>query len=65
MATRANAFGFKVLAAEIAPDVGFCEANRVTLVPLEELLRRVGRRHAARAEDAADEEHDPASRRWS
>jgi phosphoglycerate dehydrogenase-like enzyme len=40
MATRANAFGMNVLAAEIAPDVGFCEANRVTLVPFEELLRR-------------------------
>jgi phosphoglycerate dehydrogenase-like enzyme len=40
MATRANAFGFNVLAAEIAPDVGFCEANRVTLVPFEELLKR-------------------------
>jgi D-3-phosphoglycerate dehydrogenase len=40
MVTRANAFGFEVLAAEIAPDVGFCEANRVELVPLEELLRR-------------------------
>jgi D-3-phosphoglycerate dehydrogenase len=40
MTTRANAFGFEVLAAEIAPDVGFCEANRVKLVPLEELLRR-------------------------
>lgn len=40
MATRAAAFGFQVLAAEIAPDLGFCEANRVTLVPFEELLRR-------------------------
>ena len=40
MATRANAFGFNVLAAEIAPDLGFCEANRVTLVPFEELLKR-------------------------
>lgn len=40
MATRANAFGFTVLAAEIAPDVGFCEANRVALVPIEELLKR-------------------------
>jgi phosphoglycerate dehydrogenase-like enzyme len=40
MATRANAFGFEVLAAEIAPDIGFCEANRVTLVSFEELLRR-------------------------
>ncbi len=40
MATRANAFGFEVLAAEIAPDLGFCEANRVSLVPFEELLRR-------------------------
>jgi phosphoglycerate dehydrogenase-like enzyme len=40
MATRANAFGFTVLATEIAPDVGFCEANRVALVPLEELLKR-------------------------
>jgi D-3-phosphoglycerate dehydrogenase len=40
MVTRANAFGFEVLATEIAPDVGFVEANRVKLVPLEELLRR-------------------------
>jgi D-3-phosphoglycerate dehydrogenase len=40
MATRANAFGFNVLAAEIAPDVGFCEANRVSLVSFEELLKR-------------------------
>ncbi len=40
MVTRAAAFGFEVLATEIAPDVGFCEANRVTLVPLEELLKR-------------------------
>jgi D-3-phosphoglycerate dehydrogenase / 2-oxoglutarate reductase len=40
MATRANAFGFNVLAAEIAPDVGLCEANRVALVPFEELLKR-------------------------
>jgi phosphoglycerate dehydrogenase-like enzyme len=40
MATRANAFGFTVLAAEIAPDVGFCEVNRVSLVPIEELLKR-------------------------
>ena len=40
MATRANAFGFTVLAAEIAPDVGFCEANRVALVPIEELLKQ-------------------------
>ncbi len=40
MATRANAFGFTVLATEIAPDVGFCEANRVALVPIEELLKR-------------------------
>jgi D-3-phosphoglycerate dehydrogenase len=40
MTTRANAFGFEVLAAEIAPDMGFVEANRVKLVPLEELLRR-------------------------
>jgi phosphoglycerate dehydrogenase-like enzyme len=40
MATRANAFGFTVLAAEIAPDVGFCEANRVALVPIEELLKK-------------------------
>ena len=37
MATRAAAFGFEVMAAEIAPDLGFCEANRVTLVPFEEL----------------------------
>lgn len=40
VATRANAFGFQVLAAEIAPDVGFCEANRVAPVPFEELLKR-------------------------
>jgi phosphoglycerate dehydrogenase-like enzyme len=40
VATRANAFGFHVLATEIAPDIGFCEANRVSLVPLEELLKR-------------------------
>ena len=40
MATRANAFGFEVLATEIAPDLGFCEANRVALVPFEELLKR-------------------------
>jgi phosphoglycerate dehydrogenase-like enzyme len=40
VATRANAFGMEVLATEIAPDLGFCEANRVALVPLEELLRR-------------------------
>src|SRR5262245_8790926 len=40
MATRANAFGFTVLATEIAPDLGFCEDNRVALVPLEELLKR-------------------------
>jgi phosphoglycerate dehydrogenase-like enzyme len=40
MATRANAFGFTVLATEIAPDLGFCEANRVSLVPFEELLKR-------------------------
>jgi D-3-phosphoglycerate dehydrogenase / 2-oxoglutarate reductase len=40
MATRANAFGFTVLATEIAPDLGFCEANRVTLVPIEELLKK-------------------------
>ena len=40
MATRANAFGFNILATEIAPDVGFCEANRITLVPLDELLKR-------------------------
>jgi len=38
MATRANAFGMNILAAEIAPDVGFCEANRVKLVPYEQLL---------------------------
>lgn len=40
VATRANAFGMEVLATEIAPDMGFVEANRVQLVPLEELLRR-------------------------
>jgi D-3-phosphoglycerate dehydrogenase / 2-oxoglutarate reductase len=40
MATRASAFGFTVLATEIAPDHAFCAANRVTLVPLEELLKR-------------------------
>jgi D-3-phosphoglycerate dehydrogenase len=40
MATRAAAFGLQVLATEIAPDLGFCEANRVSLVPFEELLRR-------------------------
>ncbi|WP_439626473.1 phosphoglycerate dehydrogenase [Gemmata sp.] len=40
MATRANAFGMNVLAAEIAPDVGFCETHKVELVPFEELLAR-------------------------
>jgi D-3-phosphoglycerate dehydrogenase / 2-oxoglutarate reductase len=40
MTTRANVFGFDVLATEIAPDLGFCEANRVTLVPFDELLKR-------------------------
>jgi phosphoglycerate dehydrogenase-like enzyme len=40
VATRANAFGMEILATEIAPDLGFCETNRITLVPLEELLRR-------------------------
>ena len=40
MALRANVFGFTVLAAEIAPDLGFCEANRVALVPIEELLKK-------------------------
>jgi phosphoglycerate dehydrogenase-like enzyme len=40
MVTRANAFGFEVLATEIAPDLGFFEANRVKLVPLEELLKK-------------------------
>jgi phosphoglycerate dehydrogenase-like enzyme len=40
MALRANAFGFKVLATEIAPDHGFCEAHNVSLVPFEELLRQ-------------------------
>jgi D-3-phosphoglycerate dehydrogenase len=40
MVPRANAFGFNVLAAEIAPDYGFCEANNVKLVPFEELLRQ-------------------------
>jgi D-3-phosphoglycerate dehydrogenase len=40
VAERANAFGFKVLAAEIAPDLGFVEAHRVALVSFEELLKR-------------------------
>jgi D-3-phosphoglycerate dehydrogenase len=40
MALRANAFGFEVLAAEIAPDPGFCEAHNVAVVPFEELLKR-------------------------
>jgi phosphoglycerate dehydrogenase-like enzyme len=40
MALRAASFGYRVLAAEIAPDVGFCEANRVELVPFEELLKQ-------------------------
>jgi len=40
MVTRANAFGFNVLATEIAPDMAFCTANKVTLVPIEELLKR-------------------------
>ena len=40
MTLRAKAFGFKVLAAEIAPDLGFCEAHNVELVPFEELLHR-------------------------
>jgi phosphoglycerate dehydrogenase-like enzyme len=40
MAIRANSFGFNVIAAEIAPDLGFCEANRVKLVSFEELLQQ-------------------------
>jgi D-3-phosphoglycerate dehydrogenase / 2-oxoglutarate reductase len=40
VATRAKAFGFQVLAAEIAPDIGFCEVHNITLVPFEELLKR-------------------------
>lgn len=40
MAPRASAFGFKVLATEIAPDLGFCEAHNITLVPFEDLLRQ-------------------------
>jgi phosphoglycerate dehydrogenase-like enzyme len=40
MVLRANAFGFEILASEIAPDLGFCEAHRVKLVPFEELLQR-------------------------
>lgn len=40
MATRANAFGYRVVAAEIAPDHQFCRANRVELLPFEELLRQ-------------------------
>lgn len=40
MALRAAPFGYRVVAAEIAPDVGFCEANRVELVPFEDLLRQ-------------------------
>ena len=40
MAPRANAFGFKVLATEIVPDLGFCEAHNIELVPYEELLHR-------------------------
>jgi D-3-phosphoglycerate dehydrogenase len=40
MTLRAGSFGFKVLAAEIAPDLGFCEAHNVELVPFEELLKR-------------------------
>ncbi|HEV3435988.1 MAG TPA: phosphoglycerate dehydrogenase [Gemmata sp.] len=39
MALRANAFGFKVLATEIAPDHGFCEAHNVALVSFEQLLQ--------------------------
>ena len=40
MAVRANAFGFEILATEIAPDLGFCETHKVSLVPYEELLKR-------------------------
>jgi len=40
MATRANAFGMKVLAAEIVPDHAFIKANGVELVSYEELLKQ-------------------------
>jgi phosphoglycerate dehydrogenase-like enzyme len=40
VATRANAFGFQVLAAEIAPDLAFCKTHHISLVPFEELLKR-------------------------
>src|SRR6202041_816102 len=40
MALRANAFGFDILATEIAPDLGFCEAQKVKLVSFEELLKK-------------------------
>src|SRR5262245_28824074 len=40
VALRASAFGYRVIAAEIVPDYGFCEAHRVELVPFEDLLRQ-------------------------
>jgi phosphoglycerate dehydrogenase-like enzyme len=40
VAQRAVPFGLTVLATEILPDTAFAAAHNVTLVPLEELLRR-------------------------
>lgn len=40
VALRARAFGYRLIAAEIAPDLAFCEAHGIELVPLEELLRQ-------------------------
>lgn len=40
IAKRAIPFGLNVLATEIAPDLAFAAAHNVTLVPLEELLKR-------------------------
>ncbi len=40
IAKRAIPFGLNVLATEIAPDLAFAAAHNVTLVPLDELLKR-------------------------
>ena len=40
VAQRAIPFGLNVLATEIAPDLAFAAAHNVTLVPLDELLKR-------------------------
>jgi D-3-phosphoglycerate dehydrogenase len=40
MAKRAIPFGLEVIATEILPDHEFAKAHNVTLVPLEELLKR-------------------------